>query len=155
MADNSAVAACRTKYLALTAANFPSSTRPNVYFDEVPAKDGGGNAQRPPFVVIKDNGTTPSYEFERSARETTEIDFEVYAAELGDVDTIVNAIRYNGGSVSAGSGFDFGTFSGLASGLTTHEIKRVREQRFQAGFGVSGQLIHGCRLSYRVTLLRQ
>jgi hypothetical protein len=92
--------------------------------------------------------------FGQKVFEITDLTWEVYAETLADVDTIVLAIRYNGGAVGSGSGFDFGSFSTLVSALKNHSIKFVSEQREQVGEQQTGALVHVCHLKHRVTLLR-
>jgi hypothetical protein len=150
VATTSVIAAAMTKFDALTAANFPSASRPEIYLDAAPVVDG--SQVRPPYVVIRDGGMVPGYEFERTTLEVCEFTLEVYYASLADVDTAVTAIKRNGGAVGAGSGFDYGTLSDLTSPRSTHEIRRTKETRFLAGIDLSGNRIHACRLEYRVTV---
>lgn len=144
-----------TKFDGLTAAGFPNAAVPPIYLDDPPLVDAGVQV-RPPYVVLRDKGMAPSYEFERTTLEVCEFDLEVYyptpdsGGPLANVDTAVTAIKRNGGAVGAGSGFDYGTLSDLTSPRSTHEIRRVKETRRSAGFGQDGRRVYVCVLEYRV-----
>jgi hypothetical protein len=120
VATTSIIAAVMTKYDGLTASNFPSSALPPIYLDDPPLLDGGSQV-RPPYVVLRDNGQVPQYEFERTTLEVCDFALEVYyptpdsGGPLANVDTAATAIKRNGGAVGAGSGFDYGTLSDLVS----------------------------------------
>jgi hypothetical protein len=154
VATTSVIAAVLTKFNALTAANFPGSARPPIYLDAAPLTDSAGAQERAGdgYVVLRDLGTEPQLEFERTTLEVGEFDLEVYYRSLADVDTAVAAIKRNGGAVGAGSGFDYGTLSDLVSPRSTHEVRRVREQREFAGLDQTGARVHRCVLRYRVTV---
>ncbi len=150
MATTSIIAAVISKYESLTAANFPGSSRPPIYLDQAPLTDSSGAQERPPYVILRDNGQVPSYEFERTTIEVCEFVLEVYYASLADVDTAVTAIKRNGGAVGAGSGFDYGTLSDLTSPRSTHEVRRVKETRRLSSLDYSGNRVHVAILEYRV-----
>jgi hypothetical protein len=144
----SVVAAALTKYDSLTAANFPSSTRPPVYFDEAPVTDGAGAQLRPPYVVLKDSGRTPDVLSDYGGTEDGAFTLEVYAASLADVDTIVHAIKWNGQNPGQASGFDCGTLPALTAPYSLMHLLRTGEQRFVAGIDQNGRRMHCCRLTY-------
>lgn len=154
VATTSIIAAVMTKFDALTAGGFPSSTVPPIYLDEPPVVDG--TQIRPPYVVLRDNGQTPVTEFERTTIEGCEFTMEVYYptaatnGPLADVDTAVNAIKRNGGTVGQGLGFDYGTLTDLTTPRSTHVIRRVKERRAYAGFHFDGKRVYVCYLDYRV-----
>jgi hypothetical protein len=152
MPDSSVIAACMTRYDSLSAAAF-GGTRPPIFFDEAPQTYNSAQL-RPPFVVLKDGGLVPSFEFEWGAMEASALSFEVYAETLASVDTCVEAIKYGGGTITAGSGFDGGTLPSLAAGRRSVRVFRTKETRFREGFGHTGALVHRCRLEYAVTLQR-
>jgi hypothetical protein len=156
MATQSIISACITKFAALTAANFPSSTRPALYFDEAPVVNASAAQVDPTtagYCVIKDEGQDVlSLGFERQTNEVCQFVIEVYYPSLGDVDTAVLAIKRNGGTSAQGNGFDFGTLSDLTSPRGTFEIVRTREQRAHAGQGRTGVPVHVCRITYRVVV---
>lgn len=156
MATQSIIAACITKFAALTATNFPNYTLPTLYFDEAPVVTAAGAqlvVTSTGYCVLKDNGQDVlPLGFERQTNEVCNFDIEVYYPSLGDVDTAVLAIKRNGGTAAAGNGFDFGTLSDLASPRGTFEIVRVREQRGNGGLGKTGVPVHFCRISYRVVV---
>lgn len=144
-----------TKYDTLTVGGFPDATVPPIYLDDPPLLDGGVQV-RAPYVVLRDNGQVPQYEFERNTMEVCEFVLEVYyptpdsGGPLANVDTAVTAIKRNGGAVGAGSGFDYGTLTDLTTPRSTHEIRRMRETRRSAGFSQDGRRVYVCLLEYRV-----
>jgi hypothetical protein len=156
MPTQSIISACITKFAALTASNFPSSTRPTLYFDDAPVVQSDGSqlaVTSTGYCVLKDEGQNVlSLGFERQTNEVCDFVIEVYYPSLGDVDTAVLAIKRNGGTAADGNGFDFGTLSDLASPRGTFEIVRTREQRGNGGLGKTGVPVHYCRLSYRVVV---
>ena len=156
MATQSIIAAAITKFAALTAANFPGSTRPPLYFDDAPVVTAAGAQVQPTaagYCVLKDDGQDVlSLGFERQTNEAAHFVIEVYYPSLGDVDTAVLAVKRNGGTAAQALGFDFGTLSDLASPRGTFEIVREREQRAHAGLGKTGVPVHVCRISYRVVV---
>jgi hypothetical protein len=154
MATTSIISAVISKFEALTASGFPSSSRPPIYLDQAPLTDSAGAQENASggYVILRDNGQVPSGEFERTTFETCDFQMEVYYASLADVDTAVLAIKRNGGAVGAGSGFDFGTLSDLSSPRSTHEIRRTRETRRLAGLSLAGARTYVCTLEYRVTV---
>lgn len=153
----SVISASRTRYGTLTAANFPDGSRPALYFDEAPLVEAHASDHPqvfPPYVVLRDEGLDPDYEFELAVVEVSRLSFEAFADTLEDVDLIAEAIKYNGGAVGAGLGFDFGSLSGLPAGAVLKEYRRTGERRYYAGVGKSGQRVHACKLDYRVTVQR-
>lgn len=140
-------AAALTLYDGLTAGNFPGGTRPPIYFDEAPVTDGAGAQLRPPYVVLKDSGRTPDVQSDFGGTEDGAFTLEVYAASLGDVDTIVHAIKWNGANPAAATGFDCGTLT-LTAPYSPMHMLRTGEQRFVAGLDHTGKRMHCCRLSY-------
>lgn len=153
MATTSITSAVISKYEALTAANFPSSSRPRIDFAQSPQATATAQT-RVPFVVLQDLGrTVVPADFERNNFVTAQFAFDVWAATLADVDTTVTAIRLNGGTVGAGSGFDYGTLSDLTSPKSTHQILPTAEPRYLGGHDYNGQRVHGARLEYKVTVL--
>ena len=157
MPTQSIIDAVLTKFDALTAANFPNSTRPTIYFDRAPLVKSDGSqlhVTSEGYVVLKDQGQrVVSFGFERQTNEVASFVFEVYYPDLGDVDTAVLAIKRNGGTAAQGNGFDFGTLSDLASPRGTFETIREEEIRSQEPMGRNGALVHVCRMTYRVAVL--
>lgn len=151
MPTTSAIYAAMLKYDALTAANFPNSSRPVIYLDEAPLVDGGQVV--PPYVILRDNGQTPTIlGFERTILDVCEFTFEVYYTSLADVGTAINAIRLNGGAVGAGSGFDYGTLSDLTTPRSTHQILRGTIRHKLAGYGLTGLPVYMGSIDYRLTI---
>jgi len=141
----SVISAAMTKFDALTAGNFPSAAVPDIYLDEAPAVDG--SQKYPPYAVIRDEGTEPENHFEQVVIETTRFTLTLYYASLADADAAALAVKYNGGSNTAGSGFDFGTLT-VPTGYSFEVLLRTRERRFFAGYGKQGQRVHAVELSY-------
>lgn len=135
------------KFDALAAGNFPSSAVPHLYLDEAPTvKDG--SQEYVPYGVINDDGTEPDYSFGGDGIEMSRFRLTLYYASLADADAAALAVKYNGGSHTAGSGFDFGTLTGLPSGFTLMSLSRTRERRFFAGYAKAGGRVHAVELSY-------
>lgn len=143
------------KYDGLTAANFPSASRPAIYFDEAPPVDGAGVQVRPPYVLCH----TPTHQvkpldFERNNIVTVQLIFEVFVGLLADLDTTVTAIRWNGGTVGQGLGFDYGTITTLSAPRSTLQIVPVGEPRRLADrLDKDGKRVHGARVEWRLTVL--
>lgn len=145
MASNSLIAGVQELYDTLTAANFPGSTRPSIYFDQGPQYDG--QQVRPPYVIIRDGGISSNHTFESDPIEGGDITLYVYADTLAHVDQIVKAIRWNGQTPRTRAGFDFGTVS-LNSPLSFFHLVHKNEQRSIAGIGVNGQRTHMATVVY-------
>lgn len=153
MASTSITNEIKAKYDALTAANFPSAARPALYFGSA-AQVVGGLQVRPPYVVFTESRQLRPLDFERNNIVTVQLILDVYANSLGDVDTTVNAIRWNGGTVGQGLGFDYGTISGLSAPRSTLQIVPVGEpRRLEGQLDKDGNRVHAARLEYRVTIL--
>lgn len=155
MATLSITAAVKTKYEALTAANFPSAARPPVFFGSAAQTTALGAQQRPPYVVFTEKAHPLNIlDFERNALHVVQLACEVFAASMADVDTIVACIRLNGGTVGQGLGFDYGTLADLTAPRSTHQIVPTAEPRLLAPqFDKDGNRIHGCRLEFKVSVL--
>src|SRR5262245_15874314 len=119
------------KYDALTASNFPGGARPPIYFGAAPQVTSGLQL-RPPYTVFSEGARrVQPLDFERNSLVTVQLFLDVYANSLAEVDTIVNCIRFNSATpvVGTGSGFDYGTVSGLSSPRSTHQLVPVGEPR--------------------------
>ncbi len=149
MAADSPVKACIDLYESLSAAAFPLSTRPTIWFDEAPTYDGG--QVRPSYVVIKDGGvnTESTCDMEANVIDTGDVTLEIYADTLANADAIAKAIRWNGSAPSARLGFDFGVLT-YNSPFIHLQLHRKTEQRFVAGIGHNGQRTHGHRMTYGI-----
>ena len=148
----SVIAAVLDKYDTLT---LPGS--PPCFFDQIPATDGNGAQLYPPFVVLEDDGLTPTWEFERHPFEETRLTFRVYALGLDDADAIVEGIKYGGAmDVTEGRGFDFGTLPTLDPDRYLKTMVRTRERRYLADrLDRQGRRVHACDLEYSVRLNRR
>lgn len=154
MSTTSITQAVIDKYESLTAANFPSGSRPRIDYG-LAAQVVLSVQERPPFTVLRDvTRRVKIIDFERNALVNYELELRVYAGTLADVDTIVTAIRLNGGTVGQGLGFDYGTLSTLGTPKSTHQIIPLAEPRKLEDLqDNTGARIHGCSLSYRVAVL--
>ena len=160
MATLSVIAAAEALYASLNPALFPGSTLTPYYFDR--AVEVANNVEvQPPYCIIHDLGMVPAFDFELNITETTSLSFDVVANTLADVDTIVEAIKYNGGNPTAplsgktpGAGFDFGVLSTLASNYANLKIIRTGERRSLAGRNAAGGRTHMCKLDYVIQLER-
>lgn len=117
------VKAVLDKYAGLTAANFPSATRPNIYFAQ---NVTGGSL---PVVVVKDEKVRRERLNAAEVMETSRLSVEVYAATAGDADTIFTAVLFNGGAVGSGAGFEDGTLSGLGAGYRLNDMHHEDARR--------------------------
>src|SRR6185436_7831126 len=109
MADQSVISAVVTRYAAIS---FPV-TKPNLWFADIPQTTSTGAVQELPYINLTDEGTTPDpgYDLEYNPVEVTRFRLEVYASTLASVDTIMWALKYGTGAVTAGGGFDFATLT--------------------------------------------
>jgi hypothetical protein len=144
----SVVSAVRDKWAGLTAALFPGSAVPPLYFDYVPAADSSGVQERPLYGVLRDDtGFAPEYQSDFGGIEVGELTVEVYADTLAAVDQAVKAVKWNGLAPSSRNGLDFCTLS-LTSPYYPIVLKRVKERRAYAGFNYLGQPAYACFLTY-------
>ena len=151
----SVIAASIARYRSLTPPALSTGTAlPPIFFDDAPVTDGSGNQIYPPYVVLKDNGLTPTFDMAFRSYEETPIEFEVHADLLADVDLIVEAMKYNGAAIYAQQGFDFGTLPDLAVNWDNIRLVRTFERRYQAGRGKLAQVSHACDLKYKITNVR-
>lgn len=146
---NSVVGSVITKWSSLAFSGKPAK----LWFDGVPLRDGAVTVDLP-TVELVDNGTAPEYDFEYNPIETTEITFVVRATTLAEADSIAAGIRYNGGAVNAGLGYDFGTLT--ITGQRVMKIERTREQRSRetSDRGPEALPIHRIDLDYSVQTVR-
>jgi hypothetical protein len=155
VATTSIQKAVKDKFDGLDASNFPSATAPGFYFGSAPQTDAAGTQLRPPYVVYteSDRGVKP-LDFERNNLVTVTFTFELVANTLADVDATANAIRWNGGGVGDGWGFDYGTVAGLSAPRSSHQILPVGEpRRAEPTTDRNGARVHVALLTYRVTVL--
>ena len=147
----SVIAAVIERFNTLTFAAVPA---PKLWFDEAPLRDGAGATVTPPYVVLKDDGTVPDYDFELMSIEVTTFRFEIYAPGLAAADAIADVIRYGVGAIAAGMGFDFATTLEV-TGQTLMQCVRDFEQRFQeADRGTDSKPVFRVRMRYRVQMQR-
>jgi len=133
------------------------SGRPGIYFDEAPAKTSGGAALTPPYVVLKDDGTTPDYTEEFVPVETTRVRFLVYAKGLADAVAVAAGIKYDGGTAVARQGFDFVPpadfpLDAAAGSLLDGGFVRTKERRSVVPDRLDGSRVHLVELSYTVVV---
>lgn len=132
-----------------------AGTRPPLYLGQAPQVKST-DQQRPPYVVLYDNGFRPEFDNSKGGIERGEIRLEVYALKLDDpteisVDRIVRAMKYGGQAPGLAAGLDFGAF--VLTGFSYKiELRRTREQRSYAGFNHQGARVHKCELTYAVIL---
>lgn len=131
------------------------SGRPGIYFDEAPAKTSGGAALTPPYVVLKDDGTTPDYTEEFVPVETTRVRFLVYAKQLADAVAVAAGIKYDGGTAVQRQGFDFVApadfpLTAAAGVLLDGGFVRTKERRSVVPDRLDGSRVHLVELSYTV-----
>ncbi len=157
MATPSITAAVKAKFDALTASNFPGAARPPLFFGQAPQTDGTGAQQRLPYVEFSEQGRQVQVlDFERNSVLVLTLALDVYANTLADVDATVDAIRWNGGAVGGGAGFDFGTLADLTAPRSTHQLLPAGEpRRYEPPLDIAGARVHAARMEYRVTVLER
>lgn len=155
MAATNVLKAVMDKWASLTAANFPSSTVPPIALDDMPVTTAAGAQQYPPYAILRDGGMGLQFDFERNVVETTDLTIEVYGT-LADCAQVVEAAKYNGGTIAAGSGLDFAslTFEAGTGARVTFEVVRTREQWAYSGISKAGQRFYRAELGYRATTRR-
>lgn len=152
MSAESTIGALIGRWSSVTTTGYPTK----LWFGDVPLYDGSG-AVALPYVALIDKGTIPDYDLEENPIEVTSVTFEIYAVTLAEADSIAKRLKYGGGSVSAGSGYDFASSLDFASGirLFTNGVVRTREQRYrEAARDGSAQPVHRIEIDYTVTVIR-
>ena len=155
MAAGSIIAGVIDFYNTLTAANFPSATRPAIWLDEAPQQTAAGAQQRLPYVIIQDNGGLPKWTFTSSVATTygqnaiVEADFSItaYAETLANCDTIMASILGNGSTPNARAGLAFAILS-LNSPLKGMTIVPGFSQANYAGFNYQGKRAYKLRQDF-------
>jgi hypothetical protein len=155
MAATNVLKAVMDKWATLTAANFPGSAVPPIALDDMPVTSSDGSQVYPVYAILRDGGMTPLFDFERNVVEATELTIEVYGT-LADCAQVVEAAKYNGGTIQAGSGLDFAslTFEAGAGARVAFEVVRTREQWSYSGLSKAGQRFYRAELGYRATTRR-
>lgn len=144
----SVIAGVIAKYKSLT---FPVADQGRIWFDEKPNTNSTPTPIVPPYAVIKDKGTKFVYTFEYVPIETTKFDLELYANSLADVDTMIDVVRFNGGTPQGIAGLDNTSSLVLTNGRYNIEIglenivRSLEPQR-----GVTGSLVYKAVMSYEV-----
>lgn len=138
----SVIAAVLDRYDTFTVASTATA-----YFDEAPARDA-------PYVVVKDDGTEPTPDFKNNPIETTRLRFEVYGTTLTQADAVALGIRFNGGALDGGAGFDRASTLSVTN-QTLLSARWLSEQRFQeGGRGPSAGIIFRVRCEYEIRMVR-
>lgn len=127
---------------------------PTLYsFDSPVSADG--TQVLPPYAVIRDDGTVPSFDFEHTVVEVTELAITIYAATLANVDLYAERAKYNGGSTVAGLGLDFGALPTLTIPYSNLVVAPNGDRHFCVpATGNEAQRIHARELKYQITLWR-
>lgn len=154
--STSITASVKEKYETLNAANFPNGVRPALYFDQAPQLVDGLQI-RPPYVVFTEGAhKIETLDLEHNNMVTIQLVFQAFAHSLGDVDAICNAIRWNGGTVGQGTGFDYGTIDTLTPPRHALEIVPTSEPRqLEDTLDKDGRRIHAAKLEFRVRILEK
>jgi hypothetical protein len=147
----STIGAVVARYGALTFATKP--TKLWLGPDGVPLRDGTTVVSLPTVELI-DDGTDVEYDFEENPLEITKFRFVIRAVTLAAADTIASGLRYDGGLITAGSGFDFCTLT--ITGQTSKEVVRLSEQRSRVSdaHDPEGKPVHQIIMNYRAQCLR-
>jgi hypothetical protein len=140
---SSYITAVQGVYDGLTGSNFPGGSRwSGPYLDEAPATASAAQL-RPPYVVLRDLGADAKWTFTGDAGKATpgqnalvigQFVVEAYALSLGDCDTAMAAILWNGQVPNNRAGLAFASFT-LATPLKgiAGAVVPTKAQRSYAG----------------------
>jgi hypothetical protein len=141
-----------SKYDALTAANFPDSTRPRLYFGQASLVYAAAQ-QYPPYTVL----TLDRTESERIANlrkmVTYHVSFVTYATDLGDAGQVAACILYNGQAPEAKAGFDNGTLSLTEGRLSCLSADGDPELQQELSKGRSGENVFSARVRLTIEVI--
>jgi hypothetical protein len=155
MASESVIDAVITKWAtSITTAGLPQE----IWLDEVPTRRADGSTIDLPTIVIHDGGTVPSYELEKTPLEVTTLTFVVRALTLPAADAIVKRMKYGGGAVGAGLGFDFTASLPFAAGIRLYSTGMLRSgegpRRIEAFYGPGATAVYRVDVGYTVSTIR-
>jgi hypothetical protein len=149
---SSYITAVQGVYAGLTASFFPNSTRtPGPFLDEAPVTGATAERLSPPYVLIFDMGSDAQWTFTSATSGAPgqngivigSFRLEAYDYSLGDCDTIIRTILWNGQRPNFRAGLAFATLN-----LTSPEkgiagcVIPTRNQRNYAGFQLNNQRVH-------------
>lgn len=144
MAADSVLKAVENLIAGLTAASFPSSTIPPVWFDEAPQQGTTGTQQHPPYIILEDGGGEPGWDYETNAVSRGKFTLTVYDRSLGTCDSIMKAVLWNGQNPNLRQGLAFATLDvnpplyAMAGAVTP-----TRDQHSYAGYlDYEGKRVH-------------
>lgn len=153
------IRAAQAVYDGLTAANFPGgSLPPGPYLDEAPVTGSGGDRLPPPYVVIRDLGSEAQWTFTsrspagpgQNALVVGGFVLEAYALTLGDCDSIMAAVLWNGQAPNSRAGLAFAALS-LTAPLRGLSVVPTKDQRAYAGYDRAGARVHVAKQWFKVT----
>lgn len=154
MASESVIDAVVSKWASsITTSGFPAE----MWFDGVPIRRADGTTINLPTIELQDGGTTVDYELEETPIETTTLTIIVRAVTLPAADAIVKQVKYGGGAVSAGLGFDFTLSLPFSSGIRLFRggmIRQSEHRSVEPPAGPGASLVHRVDLVYTVTTIR-
>jgi hypothetical protein len=152
------IAAIVAKYETLTATLFPgglSTSRPPIWLDEAPQEGATGSQQRVPYTIIEDLGGTSKWTFGtdsgtpgQNAILNGAFALEVYYVSLGDCDTAMGAILWNGLKPNARNGLAFATLT-LTTPYQWMSAVPTTDQHSYAGFDYLDQRVHKLRQKFK------
>jgi hypothetical protein len=159
---SSYITAVQGVYDGLTAALFPGAARPaGPFLGEAPQTTAAGARQGLPYVVLVDEGSAPKWTFTGNAGLATPgqnavvvgtFRIEAYALSLGDCDSIVKVVLWNGSVPNSRAGLAFASFTldtpqkGVAGAVVP-----TRTQRDYAGRDLNGAPVHVTKQWFTVT----
>lgn len=151
MASESVIGGVIAQWASVTTTGFPQE----LWFDGVPIKRADGTSVSLPTVELIDGGLTPDMDFEHNPFEVTSLTFVVRATTLAEADSIVKRLKYGGGAVNAGAGYDFADSISLTSAIELREMKRTSEKRSrEAARDPNAAPVHRVDVTYEVTTQR-
>jgi hypothetical protein len=142
------LASVLSKYDSLTAANFPSSSRPPIFHDLAPQVVSG--QLHPPYVVVNIGKGPVDLTFESAMTEENTLNFVVYYDDEGSLNTTIRAIRFNGQVLSNNAGFDNGTLPSLTEGTLLAMLLTSPPATFWDNVNYQNKYIYRGEFSYDI-----
>jgi hypothetical protein len=126
------------------------SERPDIFFGEAPARKNGATVV-PPYVVVRDNGTSVEHTFETPI-ETGLLEVDVFASTLAGLDRLLIGIRFNNQPPSVSAGMDRSQLE-MVQGSVVCLPKRF-SYTMEGPRNDSADPVYKCTMSYEVVTFR-
>lgn len=162
---SSYITAVQGIYAGLNPVIFPGGVLPYIALDEIETTGADAGRQSPPYVLMFDDGST--YRWTLSSRPTAPTPpdtpgnnatikggfrLEAYAFDLGDADTIIAAILWNGQAPNKRAGVGFATLSLILpqKGVAACVVP-TRTHRGYEGLQYNNQRVHVSKQWFDIT----